>query len=140
MPSSRHGSRFTVHGLSCLLPRAPAGKLGSPAGACFMLQYSRPNSHTLRLSIVALLLLLAAAAPLRAQSTEASFPTPVFTNDLSGRIAPRDVGDPRRTRHFYIFRGAEGDLVVNLETAELIGDVDVFTAVGSRPLLKFTVL
>jgi hypothetical protein len=85
-----------------------------------------------------LILLLCVAAPLRAQSGEASLPTPVFTNDVGGRIAPRDVGDPRRTRHFYTFRGTEGDLVVNLETSELIGDVDVFTATTFRPLLKFT--
>lgn len=106
-----------------------------------MLQNSRPNSRTLRLHVAALLLLLSAvAAPLCAQSTDASFPTPVFTDELSGRIAPRDVGDPRRTRHFYIFRGTEGDLVVNVETNEMVGDVDVFTATGFRPLVKFTVL
>jgi hypothetical protein len=88
--------------------------------------------------VAALLLTLAAAAPLCAQSSEANFPTPVFSGELGGRIAPRDVGDPRRTRHFYTFRGAEGDLVVNLETAELLGDVDVFLATGFRPLVKFT--
>jgi hypothetical protein len=79
-----------------------------------------------------------AALTLRAQSSEANFPTPVFASELSGRIAPRDVGDPRRTRHFYIFRGTEGDLVVNLEASELLGDVDVFVATGFRPLVKFT--
>jgi hypothetical protein len=103
-----------------------------------MLQQSVSNLRAFGLAAVALLLLLFAAAPLRAQSGEASLPTPVFNNDISGRIAPRDVGDPRRTRHFYTFRGTEGDLVVNLETSELIGDVDVFTATTFRPLLKFT--
>src|SRR5215208_3744156 len=98
----------------------------------------RPKSPKFLLAVAAFLLTLAAAAPLCAQSSEASFPTPVFTSELSGRIAPRDVGDPRRTRHFYIFRGTEGDLVVNLETTELLGDVDVFLASGFRPLLKFT--
>lgn len=102
-----------------------------------MLLNSRPNSHTLRLTCAALLLIFAAAT-LRAQSSEANLPTPVFAGELSGRIAPRDVGDSRRTRHFYIFRGAEGDLVVNLETSELLGDVDVFLANGFRPLVKFT--
>jgi hypothetical protein len=103
-----------------------------------MLLNSRPLSRELILAVAALVLTLAAAAPLCAQSTEASFPTPVFAGELSGRIAPRDVGDPRRTRHFYTFRGTEGDLVVNLETAELFGDVDVFLATGFRPLVKFT--
>jgi hypothetical protein len=103
-----------------------------------MLQHSRPVSRTLRQACALLLLLLAAAAPSRAQSGEAGYPTPVFSGEVSGRIAPRDVGDSRRTRHFYTFRGTEGDLVVHLETSQLIGDVDVFTATTFRPLLKFT--
>jgi hypothetical protein len=105
-----------------------------------MLLNSRSRSRKLLLTVAAFLLSLAAGVTLRAQSSEANFPTPVFASELSGRIAPRDLGDPRRTRHFYTFRGTEGDLVVNLETNELIGDVDVFTAAGFRPLLKFTVL
>ena len=103
-----------------------------------MLLNSRPNLRRQLLAVAAFLLTLAAAAPLCAQSSEANFPTPVFSGELSGHIAPRDLGDPRRTRHFYIFRGTEGDLVVNLETTELRGDVDVFLATGFRPLVKFT--
>jgi hypothetical protein len=103
-----------------------------------MLLNSRPRSRKLSLAVVAFLLSLAATATLRAQSSEANYPTPIFTSELSGRIAPRDVGDPRRTRHFYIFRGTEGDVVVNLETTEMLGDVDVFLATGFRPLVKFT--
>ena len=103
-----------------------------------MLHNSRPDSRTLLKALAALILLFAATAPSRAQSSDANFPTPVFASEVSGRIAPRDVGDPRRTRHFYTFRGTEGDLVVSLETTQLIGDVDVFTSPGFRPLLKFT--
>ena len=103
-----------------------------------MLQNSRPNTRALFTAVAALILLFGAATPLRAQSGEASHPTPVFAGEVNGRIAPRDLGDPRRTRHFYTFRGTEGDLVVTLETAQLIGDVDVFTATTFRPLLKFT--
>src|SRR3712207_2361099 len=103
-----------------------------------MLLKSRPKSSELILAAAALLLTLAAAGPLRAQSSEANFPTPVFAGEVSGRIAPRDLGDSRRTRHFYTFRGTEGDLVVNLETSQLLGDVDVFLAAGFRPLVKFT--
>ena len=103
-----------------------------------MLQESHPIARARGLAAAALLLLSWAAAPLRAQSNDAKFPTPVFTNEVAGRIAPRDVGDPRRTRHFYLFRGTEGDLAVTLETSELIGDVDVFTATTLRPLVKFT--
>lgn len=103
-----------------------------------MLQNSRPISLKFRKAFAALLLLCAGAAPLRAQSGDAGFPTPVFTGEVGGRIAPRDVGDPRRTRHFYTFRGTEGDVVVTIETSQLIGDVDVFTGTTQRPLLKFT--
>ena len=98
----------------------------------------RPKSRRFLPAVAAFLLTLAAAATLCAQSSEANYPTPVFAGELSGRVAPRDVGDPRRTRHFYTFRGTEGDLVVNLETSELLGDVDVFLATGFRPLVKFT--
>jgi hypothetical protein len=88
----------------------------------------------------ALLLIAALAAQASAQSGDANFPTPVFSNVVAGRIAPRDVGDPRRTRHFYIFRSTEGDLSVRLESANLIGDLDVFTARTLRPILKITLL
>ncbi|HEX8560906.1 MAG TPA: hypothetical protein VF668_22630 [Pyrinomonadaceae bacterium] len=106
-----------------------------------MLLSSLQNSRAFRPAFAAALLLLslAAAAPTaRAQSGDANYPTPVFSNEVSGRIAPRDVGDARRTRHFYAFRGAEGDLSVTVETNQLIGDVDVFTATTFRPLVKFT--
>ncbi|MCA1593608.1 MAG: hypothetical protein LC754_13345 [Acidobacteria bacterium] len=79
-----------------------------------------------------------AASVCSAQSSDAGFPTPVFSNELAGSISPRDIGDARRTRHFYTFRGAEGDLLVTVESTDLNGDVDVFTANTLRPLLKFT--
>jgi hypothetical protein len=90
------------------------------------------------LAAASVLLALAAAGRTSAQSGDVNFPTPVFTNEAAGRIAPRDLGDPRRTRHFYTFRGTEGDVSVTLEAADLIGDVDVFTATTLRPLVKFT--
>lgn len=74
-----------------------------------------------------------------AQSVEISAPSPITTNELVGRIAPRDIGDARFTDHFYSFVGNPGDLIVTIESRNLNGDVDVFTAVGLRPLLKFTV-
>jgi hypothetical protein len=103
----------------------------------------RINSRQLRAVFVtaAFVLLPCALAPCAAaQSTDASYPSPVFSKEISGRIAPRDVGDPRRTSHFYTFRGTEGDLTVTLDSTELVGDVDVFTATTLRPLIKFTLL
>ena len=90
------------------------------------------------LSAAYVLLALSAARPCRAQSADVNFPTPVFDTEISGRIAARDIGDARRTRHFYTFRGTEGDVTVTVEASELIGDVDVFTATTLRPLIKFT--
>jgi hypothetical protein len=85
-------------------------------------------------------LLLTAALDCAAQSSDPGYPAPVFSNEISGRIAPRDLGDARRTRHFYIFRGTEGDVLVTLEGSELVGDLDVFTATTQRPLIKITLL
>src|SRR2546423_633951 len=102
-----------------------------------MLQTNRRQLRGLLVAAAAILFSLTAAS---AQSGDANYPTPVFTNEVSGRIAPRDVGDARRTRHFYTFRGTEGDLSVTFESSDLIGDVDVFTATTLRPLLKITLL
>jgi len=81
---------------------------------------------------------LSLASTAAAQSTDVGQPTPVFSGDISGRIAPRDLGDARLTRHFYGFAATEGDLVVTVESTDLNGDVDVFTAGTLRPLLKIT--
>jgi hypothetical protein len=101
----------------------------------------RVKQRQLRLVLLAsacALLALSASRRTCAQSSDVTFPTPVFSTEVAGRIAPRDVGDARRTRHFYTFRGTEGDVTVTLEASELIGDVDVFTATTLRPLIKFT--
>lgn len=73
-----------------------------------------------------------------AQSTDVAYPTPIAANEITGRITPRDIGDARLTRHFYTFNGIEGDLVVTVESTNLDGDVDVFTANTLRPLMKVT--
>src|SRR5436305_3400488 len=86
------------------------------------------------LAFVALFSLSAAA-----QSTDAEFPTPIRSNEINGTIAPRDLGDPRLTRYFYSFTGTPGDLIVTVESRNLEGDVDVFTAGTLRPLAKVSV-
>jgi hypothetical protein len=73
-----------------------------------------------------------------AQSTEITAPTPIRTQDVLGAIAPRDIGDARLTDHFYAFTATPGDLLITIEGRNLNGDVDVFTASGLRPLLKFS--
>ncbi len=79
------------------------------------------------------------AATVRSQSSDQSLPTPVLTNEINGRIAALDLGDARLTRHFYAFEGNPGDLLVTIDSKNLNGDVDVFTAVTYRPLIKTTV-
>lgn len=86
------------------------------------------------------LVLMIAAASARAQSLDLSAPAPLASNDATGHVQPLDVGDARLTRHYYIFTGGPGDLLLKVESANLDGDVDLFSAVGLRPLLKISML
>lgn len=71
-----------------------------------------------------------------AQSSDAAAPTPVRTDEIDGSIAPREPGDARLTRHFYLLRGLPGELEITVESAGLEGDVDLYIADGLRPLVK----
>ena len=73
-----------------------------------------------------------------AQSINPTAPSPVRTNSVTGRIAARDLGDARLTDHYYAFTGTPGDLLITINSTNLNGDVDVFTAGTLRPLLKIT--
>jgi len=94
-----------------------------------------------RYLIISLLPVLLAAVTVRvtAQSSDQSLPTPVLGSAVEGNIAPLDLGDSRLTRHFYAFEGKPGDLIVNVNTRNLNGDMDVFTAVTFRPLMKISI-
>ena len=83
-------------------------------------------------------LLLVSTRPAVAQSSDQRLPTAVLANDINGRIRARDLGDPRLTRHFYAFEGTPGDLVITLDSKNLNGDIDIFTSVTFRPLMKTT--
>ena len=73
------------------------------------------------------------------QSSDQSLPTPVLANEVEGNIAPLDLGDSRLTRHFYAFEGTPGDLIITVNSRNLNGDMDVFTAVTFRPLMKINI-
>lgn len=75
----------------------------------------------------------------RSQSTDISAPAPVRTNQVLGSIPARDIGDSRLTDHFFAFTGTPGDLLITIDSKNINGDVDVFTTLGLRPLLKLTV-
>jgi hypothetical protein len=62
----------------------------------------------------------------------------VRSNTVFGSIAARDLGDARLTDHYYAFTGTPGDLLITVQSNNLNGDVDVFTAGTLRPLLKLT--
>jgi hypothetical protein len=70
------------------------------------------------------------------QSADQNLPTPIHASDITGKIPALDIGDPRSTRHYYAFTGTPGDLTVTMESNNLNGDLDIFTAVTFRPLMK----
>lgn len=74
-----------------------------------------------------------------AQSTSQDYPTPATSNEISGSIKARDVGDARLTAYYYAFEGGQGDLFLNLVTRNFTGDIDVFVQPGIRPLTKIVV-
>jgi hypothetical protein len=97
-----------------------------------------------RISIVRVISSLALSflfytVPAAAQSTDVRFPTPVGNHEIVGAIGARDIGDARLTDHFYTFNGLPGDLIVTIESTNLNGDFDVFTAAELRPVLKVVV-
>lgn len=73
------------------------------------------------------------------QSSDQSLPTPVLSNQVEAKISPLDLGDARLTRHFYAFEGRPGDLLITINSRNLNGDMDVFTAVTFRPLMKISI-
>lgn len=74
-----------------------------------------------------------------AQSTNQSFPTPITSNEITGTIKARDIGDARLTSYFYVFNGNQGDIFINVVTKNLDGDIDIFTADNLKPLTKIAV-
>jgi len=91
-----------------------------------------------RADLFAIAVLLLAVGSVPAQSIDPNVPSPVRTNSITGRIAARDLGDARLTDHYYAFTGTPGDLLITVNSTNLNGDVDVFTAGTLRPLLKLT--
>jgi len=89
-------------------------------------------------ALVAFVLVLSTAAVLTGQSLDQSKPSPIRTNNLQGHIGARDLGDSRLTDHYYAFTGTPGDLLITIQSRNLNGDLDVFTAGSLRPLLKLT--
>jgi hypothetical protein len=94
---------------------------------------------TVLAALVLPILLCVVIETARAQSVDQSLPTPVLSFEINGRISPRDLGDARLTRHFYAFEGNPGDLLITMDSKNLNGDIDIFTAVTFRPLMKTSI-
>lgn len=74
-----------------------------------------------------------------AQSTSQEYPAAIVSNELTGTIKARDIGDSRLTTYYYTFNGEQGDIFINLVSRNFTGDIDVFTASGLKPLTKIVV-
>jgi outer membrane biosynthesis protein TonB len=73
-----------------------------------------------------------------AQSGDPNFPTPIHNRNVAGKITARDLGDARLTHHYYACKATPGDLLITVNSRNLNGDIDLFTAGTLRPLLKIT--
>src|SRR5215211_409167 len=104
--------------------------------AAFYLRFLAPRRSGARVFAIAVILL--AVGSVSAQSIDPNAPSPVRSNNVTGRIAARDLGDARLTDHYYSFTGTPGDLLITVNSTNLNGDIDVFTAGTLRPLLKLT--
>src|SRR2546423_11207198 len=85
-------------------------------------------------------LVLGLALQAHAQPSDQNLPSPVLSKEIAGRINALDLGDPRLTQHYYAFSANPGDLLITVEGHNLNGDVDVFTAITLRPLMKTTMI
>jgi len=103
---------------------------------CAMRKFTQLFKFFSKILFVALSLATICNVAAFAQSIEPNFPTPLSANEISGSIAARDVGDARLTRYFYILSATPGDLLITVESNNLNGDVDLFTAGTLRPLAK----
>ncbi len=85
------------------------------------------------------LFILMLASALFAQSSDQNFPSPIISNELTGSIRARDIGDSRSTTYFYAFDGEQGDIFINVVTKNFEGAIDVFTVAGLNPLTKMVI-
>lgn len=99
-------------------------------------KFFRPSG--ILVMIVSAWLFFLAATPADAQSTDQNNPTPITADEIKGEIRARDIGDSRLTTHYYLFRGDQGDVFINVVTSNINGAIDVFTKIGLRPRTKIT--
>lgn len=104
-----------------------------------MLTNYRSDRFCVLIAAAFLFLLCAAGSKALAQSTALEYPTPITTQQITGKIVARAVGDSRLTSHYYLFESSVGDVVVNIEATNMNGDIDIYTAGSMRPVLNASV-
>ncbi len=105
----------------------------------FKLRMTNDELRIVRVICALLAIIWMATSSINAQSINQSYPTAITSNEISGQIAARDVGDARLTSYFYTFNAVQGDVFINVVTTNLNGDIDIFTADNLRPLSKITI-
>lgn len=100
----------------------------------------RGRAKCLRNAAAVLIVVCGSFVVARSQSTLQDFPTPIMTNQISGEIAARRIGDSRTTTYFYAFKGETGDTFINVVTENFAGDIDVMVVDGLRLLSRIVVL
>ena len=95
------------------------------------------NTRVFHFGIILALLFLSLSAA--AQSSDQNFPTSVSSNEIVGGIKARDIGDSRTTSFYYALGGSQGDIFINVVTKNFVGDIDIFTQDGLRPMTKIVV-
>lgn len=98
-----------------------------------------PRKRIIPILLSAAIIVFGGVATVFTQSSDANFPTPVTSNEVTGVIPARDVGDSRLTTHYYVFNGNRGDVFINIITRNFKGTIDVYTAKGLDPRTKITV-
>jgi hypothetical protein len=104
-----------------------------------LMAFSSSRTFASRMIALTAILLLCSVLSASGQSTDVRFPTAVGGREIAGVIPVRDIGDSRLTDHFYTFNGLPGDLLITVQSKNLNGDFDVFTAAELRPVMKVTV-
>lgn len=97
------------------------------------------SKYTLYFAVFGLIFIYGFSNCIFAQSTNQNTPTPLLTNEISGQIKARDIGDSRLTTYYFILNGERGDVFVNVVTNNFNGDFDIFTADTLQPRTKITV-
>lgn len=79
------------------------------------------------------------AAEVFPQSIEQNRPSPIVSNEISGQIKARDIGDSRLTTYYFAFNGGRGDIFINVVTTNFNGDIDIYELSGLVPRTKIAV-